>query len=43
MRLDGHAEPFRVRAAYLIDGDIVEMAGAYPAPTGDREDQQCAA
>jgi S-DNA-T family DNA segregation ATPase FtsK/SpoIIIE len=29
--LEGHAEPVRVRAAYVTDEDIVEMNAAYPA------------
>ncbi len=31
-RLDGQAEPVRVRAAYVIDADIEDMARDYPAP-----------
>ena len=32
VRLDGQAEPVRVRAAYVTDSDIAEMARDYPTP-----------
>jgi DNA segregation ATPase FtsK/SpoIIIE, S-DNA-T family len=33
VRLDGRAEPFRVRAAWVSDDDILTLARDYPAPT----------
>lgn len=34
VKLDGRREPVRVRAPYLTDSDITDLASVYPAPPG---------